>query len=28
MENIRDDVLTLILIGHETTANVLTWAFA
>jgi cytochrome P450 len=28
MEHIRDEVLTLILSGHETTANVLTWAFA
>ena len=28
MEHIRDEVLTLILSGHETTANVLTWAFS
>ena len=28
MQHIRDEVLTLILSGHETTANVLTWAFA
>jgi cytochrome P450 len=28
MEHIRDEVLTLILSGHETTANVVTWAFA
>jgi cytochrome P450 len=28
LEHIRDEVLTLILSGHETTANVLTWAFA
>lgn len=28
MPHIRDEVLTLILSGHETTANVLTWAFA
>ena len=26
--HIRDEVLTLILSGHETTANVLTWAFS
>jgi cytochrome P450 len=28
LTHIRDEVLTLILSGHETTANVLTWAFA
>lgn len=28
MEHIRDEVLTLILSGHETTANMMTWAFA
>lgn len=28
MNHIRDEVLTLILSGHETTANVLTWAFS
>lgn len=28
IEHIRDEVLTLILSGHETTANVLTWAFS
>ena len=27
-EHIRDEVLTLILSGHETTANVMTWAFS
>jgi cytochrome P450 len=28
MNHIRDEALTLILSGHETTANVLSWAFA
>jgi cytochrome P450 len=28
IDHIRDEVLTLILSGHETTANVLTWAFS
>lgn len=28
LTHIRDEVLTLILSGHETTANVLTWAFS
>lgn len=28
LNHIRDEVLTLILSGHETTANVLTWTFA
>ncbi len=28
LTHIRDEVLTLILSGHETTANVLSWAFA
>jgi cytochrome P450 len=28
LPHIRDEVLTLILSGHETTANVLTWAFS
>lgn len=28
MEHIRDEVLTLILSGHETTANMMTWAFS
>ena len=28
MDHIRDEVLTLILSGHETTANVMTWAFS
>jgi cytochrome P450 len=28
MSHIRDEVLTLILSGHETTANMITWAFA
>ena len=28
MAHIRDEVLTLILSGHETTANMMTWAFA
>ena len=28
MDHIRDEALTLILSGHETTANVLSWAFA
>ncbi|NBV95710.1 MAG: cytochrome P450, partial [Actinobacteria bacterium] len=28
INHIRDEVLTLILSGHETTANVLTWAFS
>ena len=28
MSHIRDEVLTLILSGHETTANVMTWAFS
>ncbi len=28
LDHIRDEVLTLILSGHETTANVLSWAFA
>ena len=28
MQHIRDEVLTLILSGHETTANMMTWAFA
>ncbi len=28
MAHIRDEVLTLILSGHETTANMITWAFA
>jgi cytochrome P450 len=27
-EHIRDEVLTLILSGHETTANVMSWAFS
>lgn len=27
-DHIRDEVLTLILSGHETTANVMTWAFS
>ncbi len=28
VEHIRDEVLTLILSGHETTANVMSWAFS
>lgn len=28
IEHIRDEVLTLILSGHETTANVMSWAFS
>lgn len=28
LAHLRDEVLTLILSGHETTANVLTWTFA
>lgn len=28
MSHIRDEVLTLILSGHETTANMMTWAFS
>ena len=28
LDHVRDEVLTLILSGHETTANVLTWAFS
>jgi cytochrome P450 len=28
IDHIRDEVLTLILSGHETTANVMSWAFS
>ena len=28
VDHIRDEVLTLILSGHETTANVMSWAFS